>query len=72
MRKYLYLLIALFAFSASACKDTPQETNPPAITYGVDIPPNAMDGVTYIKGSTSAILNLYAPDKKTVSVIGGF
>lgn len=70
--KNLYIMMAAFFLTASACKkDTAQDVTPPP-AGAIEIPANAKDGVTYIKGGTSAILNLYAPDKKTVSVIGDF
>lgn len=37
-----------------------------------DLPAGAKDGVTFINNGTSAIFNLYAPDKKFAYVIGDF
>lgn len=39
---------------------------------GKDVPAGDADGVTFINNGTSVVFNLYAPNKKTVSVIGDF
>jgi len=37
-----------------------------------DLPTGAVDGINYLIGDTSAILVLYAPNKKSINVIGDF
>lgn len=69
----MWLLGILFLV---ACSKTPVDpgggNNPPINNPGVDVPVGANDGVTFINNGTSAIFNLYAPEKKTVSLIGDF
>jgi 1,4-alpha-glucan branching enzyme len=37
-----------------------------------DLPTGAVDGINYLAGDTSAILVLYAPNKKSINVVGDF
>ncbi len=74
-RNLYLLLIGLLLISVTACKKTPSSGNDTGGTtppVGKDVPAGAGDGVTYINNGTSAIFNLYAPDKKSVSLIGDF
>jgi 1,4-alpha-glucan branching enzyme len=74
----LYLLLAGILLAGSiSCKKTPSvdkgsgnvpDPNPTA----KDVPAGAGDGVTFINGGKSAIFNLYAPGKKSVTVTGDF
>ncbi|SHN10520.1 alpha-amylase family glycosyl hydrolase [Mucilaginibacter sp. OK098] len=74
----LYLLLAcLLLAGAISCSKTPStgkgsgnvpDPNPTA----KDVPAGAGDGVTFINGGKSAIFNLYAPNKKSVTLIGDF
>jgi len=80
MIKNVYLLlIGVLLVSATACKKsdvsgsgsgnvTGTVTNP----KGKDVPAGDGDGVTFINNGTSVVFNLYAPGKKSVSVIGDF
>jgi len=80
MRRIYYLLaICLVTFSISCKKqnttgDTSGGTNTTTttITNGVAVPAGANDGATFINSGASVILNLYAPGKNSVSVIGDF
>ncbi|EHQ30622.1 alpha-amylase family glycosyl hydrolase [Mucilaginibacter paludis] len=77
MRKIYLILVAVAIMANMACSKksdlTDSATNPvTTITNGKDLPTGAVDGVTYINSGTSVIFNLYAPGKKTVSVIGEF
>jgi len=49
---------------------TPQP--PPSGNVIGNVPNNAGDGVTFINNGTSAIFNLYAPNKKQVYLLGSF
>lgn len=74
-RSFLLLLVS-FSIYLTACKKQP-DTNPttgttPPTKTSTDIPSGAGDGVTFINSGKSAIFNLYAPGKSTVSVIGEF
>lgn len=75
----LYLLLAGIALvSFSSCKKSSSSfgssgnvtgnTNP----TGKDVPAGYGDGVTFINGGKSAIFNLYAPNKKSVHLLGDF
>jgi glycosidase len=79
MKNVYLLLIGLLLVSVSSCKkssvpgnvtgnDTAKVTNP----TGVDVPAGDGDGVTFINSGKSVVFNLYAPGKKSVSVIGDF
>jgi glycosidase len=54
-------------------KGSPVE-EPPVIVVvgGKELPANTPDGVSFINSGTSALVNLYAPEKKTVEIIGEF
>ena len=58
---------AVAAFSS--CKKKSTSNN---VTVTSQVPDSAGDGVTYINSGTSAIFNLLAPGKTSVSVIGEF
>jgi len=74
MIKNVYLILAgFFLISFTACKKTPNSGNDTGTTTTTTgIPSGASDGVTLVNSGTSAIFNLYAPGKTTVSVIGDF
>jgi len=72
IRNIYFLLVAVFLISFTSCKKSSSITPIPGNSTKVDVPAGAGDGVTYINGGTSAIFNLYAPGKKSVSVIGDF
>jgi 1,4-alpha-glucan branching enzyme len=71
MRVIYKLSIIALLLANVACKKSDPVTNTPD-TSNNDIPNNAGDGVTFINNGTSAIFNLYAPGKISVSVIGEF
>ncbi|UEG53988.1 alpha-amylase [Mucilaginibacter daejeonensis] len=65
-------LIAMLAFTLLSCKkgnDVNTTEDPPSTS---EVPNNAGDGVTFTNSGRSAIFNLYAPEKTSVSVIGEF
>ncbi len=77
MKKIIYLLLT--AAALSSC--TKKQVEPPVVdngsgtttvVNGKPLPAGANDGATFINSGTSVILNLYAPNKTTVSVIGDF
>ncbi|WPV00127.1 alpha-amylase family glycosyl hydrolase [Mucilaginibacter sp. cycad4] len=78
--KNVYLLLAGFLLAGfTSCKkkdvspgnsgNVPGDT---VVNTGKALPAGAKDGVTFINSGKSVIFNLYAPGKKSVSVIGDF
>lgn len=75
VKNFIYLLlISSLLFLVSACKKTsPAEEAAGTTTTSTNgIPAGASDGVTFINSGKSAIFNLYAPNKTSVSLIGDF
>ncbi|MDP9078242.1 MAG: alpha-amylase family glycosyl hydrolase [Bacteroidota bacterium] len=81
MRNLYLLFVGALLITATSCKKTPSSNNgsgnvPGDTTKtnptGKDVPSGAGDGVTFINGGKSAIFNLYAPNKKSVTLIGDF
>ena len=72
MRNLYLLLIAVVLIGGTSCKKSPKTTGGSGNVTGVDPPSGSTDGVTFINSGKSAIFNLYAPSKKSVSVIGEF
>lgn len=75
--KSFLLLLFTFSIYFSACKKQADGintggTNPTQPITGTTIPAGAGDGVTFINSGKSAIFNLYAPGKTSVSVVGDF
>ncbi len=75
-RFFHLLLVAVMLICCTACKkennsggNTGNVTGNPK---GVDPPAGSTDGVTFINGGKSVIFNLYAPSKKSVTVLGDF
>ncbi|MGN6397534.1 MAG: alpha-amylase family glycosyl hydrolase [Mucilaginibacter sp.] len=77
MRNLYLLLISILLAGVASCSKKPSsggssgnvpDPNPTA----KDVPAGAADGVTFINGGKSAIFNLYAPGKKTVTLTGDF
>jgi len=68
------LLLGSLAIGLAACKKQaePNNTGTTTTTTSTTIPSGAGDGVTFINSGKSAIFNLYAPGKTSVSVIGEF
>ncbi|RYD88412.1 MAG: alpha-amylase [Sphingobacteriales bacterium] len=74
---YKFLIIAAVLGSVACKKSNPNPTpdpdpDPIDTTTTSEIPNNAKDGVTFVNDGKSAIFNLYAPGKVSVSVIGDF
>jgi glycosidase len=81
MIRAFYLLVLMIPVFIISCKKPSNTTNGPVtvtdtttkiVNTGKPLPAGAVDGVTFINSGTSVIFNLYAPGKKTVSVIGEF
>jgi len=77
MKKYIQIgFIAFITVMQLACsKATPSSeisTPPIQVDNGVDVPSGANDGVSFLNAGKSVIFNLYAPKKKSVSIIGDF
>ncbi|MDQ6812554.1 MAG: alpha-amylase, partial [Bacteroidota bacterium] len=68
----LISFVMLFGSCKKADSGSQVPTPPPAPAETTDLPAGAKDGVTYINSGKSALITLYAPGKKTVSVIGDF
>lgn len=72
---YLLLMVVLL-IGGTACKKSPKNGdgsgNVTGNQNGVDPPAGSTDGVTFINAGKSVIFNLYAPKKKSVSVVGEF
>lgn len=66
------LLLGSLAIGLAACKKQAEPNNTGTTTTSTTIPSGAGDGVTFINSGKSAIFNLYAPGKTSVSVIGEF
>ena len=68
---YLFLLITVFN---SACKKalTDGVIEPTPTNQTAALPAGARDGAVFINNGTSAIVTLYAPGKKSISLIGEF
>ena len=72
IRNICFLLISILLISTTSCKKNASITPTPVGPTKIDVPAGANDGVTFINGGASAIFNLYAPGKKSVSLIGDF
>lgn len=72
-KKIVYLLLLVTAFN-TACKKTSTDSglDPSPTNQTAALPAGAKDGVVFINNGTSAIVTLYAPGKKSVSLIGEF
>ena len=71
MRKIFLIISVFIAFLDTSCKKKGVQDEV-IIETGFELPANAADGVTYVNNGTSAIFNLYAPEKQSVTVIGDF
>ena len=71
----LYFFVFLLFTGFSSCKKKEltkdQEIEQPDGSI-VDLPSGTKDGVNFIKNGTSAIFNLFAPEKESVYLIGDF
>lgn len=66
-----FLAVAVFAGCGKKNVNPPATPQQPITVVG-NVPNNAGDGVTFINNGTSAIFNLYAPNKKQVYLLGSF
>ncbi|MGZ3767398.1 MAG: alpha-amylase family glycosyl hydrolase, partial [Mucilaginibacter sp.] len=77
MKRFFYLLLCVAVLAGgTSCSKSPKSGdgsgNVPVNPVGVDPPAGSNDGVTFINSGKSVIFNLYAPGKKSASVIGEF
>lgn len=76
MRTLYLLLVGVLLVGVTACKKTPSSTggsgNVTGNPAGKDVPAGIGDGVTFINNGASAIFNIYAPGKKSVTILGDF
>ncbi len=73
----LYLfLIGILLVGLTSCSKKPSVNNNTGNvtgnTTGKDVPAGYGDGVTFFNGGKSAMFNLYAPNKKSVHLLGDF
>jgi hypothetical protein len=68
------LLIAMSLTGAVSCKKSSpvNNNNGGGTTTAKDVPAGYGDGVTFLNGGKSAIFNLYAPSKTSVTLLGDF
>ena len=75
-RNIYLLMIGILLVSLGACHKKPNPAPPTGNVTGnpagKDVPSGAGDGVTFINSGKSAIFNLYAPGKKSVTLLGDF
>lgn len=72
---YLFLaglLLAVFSSCSKKPSDNGGSGNVTGNPTGKDVPAGYGDGVTFFNGGKSAIFNLYAPNKKSVHLLGDF
>ncbi len=76
IRNFYLLLTGILLVSFTSCKKTPVADkgsgNVTGNPTGKDVPAGYGDGVTFINNGTSAIFNIYAPLKKSVTLLGDF
>ncbi|WP_207534326.1 alpha-amylase family glycosyl hydrolase [Desertivirga arenae] len=70
MKKVFYTLVVVTVLLDTSCRK--KDVKDVEVESASETPSNAPDGVTYINNGSSAIFNLYAPGKNSVSVIGDF
>jgi 1,4-alpha-glucan branching enzyme len=74
-----FILASLIVVAGLGCKKSVSDDGSATgggtttvIVNGKVLPAGAVDGVTYLNAGTSAIFNIYAPNKTSVSLIGEF
>jgi 1,4-alpha-glucan branching enzyme len=72
VKRIVYLLLLLTAFNTACKKASDGGLAPTSTDQKADLPAGANDGVVFINNGTSAIVTLYAPNKKSVALIGEF
>lgn len=75
-RNIYLLMIGLLLLGVTACSkkpnNAPKTGNVTVNPNGKDVPAGTADGVTFSNGGKSAIFNLYAPGKTSVTLLGDF
>jgi glycosidase len=71
-RNFQLLLVATLLLVITSCKKSSQANNGPGTPTPKDVPSGYGDGVTFLNGGKSAIFNLYAPGKTSVTLLGDF
>jgi len=76
-RNLYFLLVGILLIGVTSCSKKPSSDGgsgnvPDPNPTAKDVPAGAKDGVTFINSGKSAIFNLYAPGKKTVTITGDF
>jgi glycosidase len=75
-RNVYLLMIGILLIGVTACSKKPNTKgdtgNVTGNPNGKDVPAGTADGVTFLNGGKSAIFNLYAPGKKSVTLLGDF
>lgn len=75
IRKLHLLILGVLCELITSCKKSSSPVNSSGNvtgTTGKDVPSGYGDGVTFLNGGKSAIFNLYAPNKKSVTLLGDF
>jgi len=72
VKTIVYLLLFITTFSAACKKASDGGLEPTQTGQKADLPAGAKDGVVFTNNGTSAMVTLYAPGKKSVSLIGEF
>jgi glycosidase len=76
IRNFYLLLVGILMVAVAGCSKKPSVTkgsgNVTGNPNGKDVPAGTADGVTFLNNGTSAIFNLYAPSKKSVTLLGDF
>jgi 1,4-alpha-glucan branching enzyme len=72
VKTIVYLLLLVTAFSTACKKASDGGLEPTPTDQKADLPAGAKDGVVFINNGTSAIVTLYAPNKKSVVLTGEF
>ncbi|WP_412467285.1 alpha-amylase family glycosyl hydrolase [Pedobacter sp. KLB.chiD] len=72
VKTIIYLLLLLTVFNTACKKASDGGLAPIPTDLKADLPAGAKDGVVFINNGTSAIVTLYAPNKKSVTLIGEF
>ncbi|RKD20145.1 alpha-amylase [Pelobium manganitolerans] len=72
MKKYYYILFFIALSFQLACKKDKSGSAVNPQPPQTELPAGAKDGVAFTDNGTAAIVTLYAPDKKSVAIIGEF
>src|SRR5471030_2537075 len=75
-RNVYLLMVGVLLIGVTACSKKPSTKgstgNVTVNPNGKDVPAGDGDGVTFINGGKSAVFNIYAPGKKSVTLLGDF